>query len=442
MSISVRCEECARTYQVKDEMAGRRGKCPKGHPIQVPVPEAAPAAEPVEENEFAFVTEAPVGPKTGRRPARPAPVVEPEPQPEPETIPDAGDDFSAFPTKLAGGTPRTEDAPAPPTGRHRRPEKKAGKDGKPSMMPLYLGGILALLGIGGGAATLVVSRGEVGPLREQAEAANKKAADAEERVRQADAQRVVAETNLEALKKNPPKDPALAKALSDLKAAEKRATEAERKLAAAPAKEGGEAMAGAKAPDLDPTAPGGKNDPVMPSGKLAAPKPGDKKVEPAKPPETKKMEAAPAKGNEAKVDAGPPKGGKNWTTPATIALTGVGLKAGDRLWVSPREDAVIKAEGSRLLIKFRWQLRQNKDLPRDPVVALVFEESKMVTALYTPVKLTGNSGEAEAAFNIRGATGKMRVHVLIADGKGEPSGKGLTSQSNLLTLQAEFEPKQ
>jgi hypothetical protein len=440
MSISVRCEECAKTYQVRDEMAGRRGKCPKGHAIHVPATDAAPAATVVEANEFAFTDAAPTNPRTGRRP-RPTMIQEPEPETEPLPEPAAaGDDFSAFPTKVAGSTVRTEDRPAPSTGRHRRPEAKAGKEGKPNLMPLYLGGILAVLGIGGGVTTLVMSRSEVKPLREQAEAATKKAADAEERAKAAELQKAVAETNLETLKKNPPRDPALTKALSDLKAAEKRAADAERKLAAAPAKEGagGEAMAGAKA-DLDPTAPGGKSDPVMPNGKLDGAKPADKKTEAMKPADKKMDEKKP---EEKKADAGPPKAGKSYQVPATISLTGLGLKAGDRLWVSPRDDAVVKAEGSKLTVKFRWQLRQNRDLPKDAHVALLFEESKMVTALYTPVKLAGTGGDAEAAFTIRGAAGKMKVHILVCDGKGEPSGKGLQSQSNLLTLQAEFEPRQ
>ena len=40
------------------------------------------------------------------------------------------------------------------------------------MMPLIVGGALAMLGIGGGAAMFFVSRAEVNPLREEAAAAN------------------------------------------------------------------------------------------------------------------------------------------------------------------------------------------------------------------------------------------------------------------------------
>jgi hypothetical protein len=423
MSIGVRCEECGKTYQVKDDMAGRRGKCPHGHPIQVP----AAGTVPVEENTFAFAAEGISNPKTGRRP-----------RPEPEAQSEGGDLSFQSPSSVI--EVRT-DAPSPKTSRQRRPDAKAaGKDGKPNLMPLYLGGILAVLGIGGGATMLVVSRGEVGPLREQAEAANKKAATAEERAQKAEALKLVAEADLEKLKKNPPRDPALADALNKLKAAESRAKAAEsRAKDAPPTKEGGDGVMPAKAADLDPTAPGGKNDPVMPNGKLEPMKPGEKKAEMTKPPEKKGNDQMV---DDKKVDAGPPKGGKSWTAPATISLTGVGLKAGDRLWLYLKDDVVIKSEGSRLTIKFRWQLRQNKDLPKDPVMALVFEESKMVTALYTPVKLTGTAGEAEAAFNIRGATGKMKIHVLISDGKGEPSAKGLVSQSTLMTLQADFAPPQ
>src|SRR5437764_6271524 len=123
MSISVRCEECGKTYQVKDDKAGRRGKCPKGHSIQVPALAAAPpAALPVEENAFAFATDAP-NPKTGRR-------LVATPEPEVSSISSADDSDFAFPTQAAGSEDRN-DGPAPKTGRQRRPDgKPAGKDGK------------------------------------------------------------------------------------------------------------------------------------------------------------------------------------------------------------------------------------------------------------------------------------------------------------------------
>src|SRR5215213_5920608 len=109
MAISVHCDECGKTYQVRDEMAGRRGKCPRGHAIVVPAGDPAPAVE----NEFAFtsgpfdttaVDDAPA-PKSARRPPRPAP----------DPAPAGGDDFSAFPTQLAGSSSRDEEGPAPKT---------------------------------------------------------------------------------------------------------------------------------------------------------------------------------------------------------------------------------------------------------------------------------------------------------------------------------------
>ena len=36
MSIDVFCSQCKKTYRVKDELAGRRGKCPQGHVVVVP----------------------------------------------------------------------------------------------------------------------------------------------------------------------------------------------------------------------------------------------------------------------------------------------------------------------------------------------------------------------------------------------------------------------
>ena len=301
MSIGVHCDECGKTYQVRDTMAGRCGKCPNGHPITVPNPAAEPA--PAEENAFAFtsgptVTAAPS--KSARR--RPAPAAEPEPDPTPAA--DATDDFS-FPSHVPGGS--RDDAPAPKSGRHRPERKATAKEGKPNLMPLILGGILAVLGIGGGVTLLVVSRGEAGPLKEQADAANKKAAAAEERAQKAEALKLAAEADLDKLKKSPPRDPALAETQKQLKAAEKRATDAEKQLKARKGDPDIVAGEGAMPKDLDPSAPGGKADPVMPGGKLEADRPGKGK-EPAK----KEMDKpAPAGPNGATP-------GKNWTAPETL----------------------------------------------------------------------------------------------------------------------------
>src|SRR5207248_2106653 len=145
-----------------------------------------------------------------------------------------------------------------------------------------------------------------------------------------------------------------------------------------------------------------------------------------------------AKSNDKMAADGPPKGGKNWSAPASVTVASVTLKAGDRLWLYAAEDAALKADAGKVTVKFHWQLRQGKELPKDVVATLLFQEAKMATALHAPVKLTGTGGEAEAAFSIRGATGKMAVYVVISDGKGDPSGKGVVAQSTILALQAEF----
>ena len=427
MSISVHCDECGKTYQVPDDKAGRRGRCPKGHSIQVPVPEST--AEVAEENAFAFTSgptfidrdDEPPAPKSARRrPARPAPA--PEPEPEPEPAPAADDnDFSAFPTQLAGSSARDEDTPAPKTGRHRRPDRRAaGNEGKPSLMPLIMGGILAVVGVGAGVAMLVVSRGEVGPLREQAEAAERKAAAAEERAQKAESLKLLAEANLETAKKSPPKDPALAEAQKQLKAAEKRATDAEKKLKTLQAAGGGVAAMPAK--ELDPNAPGGKNDPVMPGGKLEADRPA----------KGRDLEKPPAKGNADA--AGAPAGGKTWTAPETVTFGQLNFKAGDRLWLWPKEDAVLKAEGGKLIVRFRWQLRPGQNLPAKVGAALLIQEGGTIYTTVAPVTLTGANGDQEIAFDAKSFSGKLPVYFFLSDGQQRKP----TIYSTILNLQADF----
>jgi hypothetical protein len=435
MSISVHCDECGKTYHVREEMAGRRGKCPRGHSMTVPAI-LAPAAE---ENAFAFTSnpmaaereDDPPAPRSARRrPAR----TEPEREPAPATD---DSDFSAFPTQLAGSSSRDEETPSPKTGRHRRPDRKSGsKEGKPNLMPLILGGILAVLGIGGGATLLVVSRGEAGPLRERAEAADKKAAAAEERAQKAEAFKLAAEAELDKLKKSPPKDPALAEAQKAAKAAEKRATEAEKKLTeAAKGRDAGSGESTAMpAKDLDPNAPGGKNDPVMPGGKLALDPPGKgkemEKKEMEKPTAKKEVPTNPP----AEVTDGPPLGGKNWTAPGGAKFGDKMLKGGDRIWLYPLEDAAPKVENGKLTIKFRWQLRKGKEMPNPVGFGVLIQEAKQTRIMAGVRALSGQSGEAEATFDVKDFKGGLPVSFFVGNGDV----KNPIAYSSMLGFQVDF----
>jgi hypothetical protein len=421
MSIGVHCDQCGKTYQVRDNMAGRRGRCPNGHAITVP---AATESAPAEENAFAFAfSAAPAAtPKSARR--RPAPAAQPEPEPAPAV--DATDDFS-FPSHVPGC--RRDDAPAPKSGRHRPDRKAAAKEGKPNLMPLILGGILAVLGIGGGVTLLVVSRGAAGPLKEQAEAANKKAAAAEERAQKAESLKLVAEADLDKLKKSPPKDPALAEAQAKLKAAEKRAADAEKKARKGDADAvAGEAIMPAK--DLDPSAPGGKADPVMPSGKLESDRPGKGK-------EIAKGAAKDAPDKPAAdMPDGAPTGGKNWIAPGSVMVGPKTLKAGDRIWLWPQQDAALKAVGGKLAVKFRWQLRKGKELPPKAGATLMIQEAKLMKAFAAPITLTGVAGEMEVVFDVKDIKDSLPVYFFIGDGKADNP----TVSSSMMSFQADFGP--
>ena len=422
MAISVHCGECGKTYQVRDEMAGRRGRCPHGHAIVVPAGDPAPAAD----NEFAFTSnpfaggddDAPVPKSARRRPARPAP--------EAEAAPAAGDDFSAFPTQVVGSSARDEEeAPTPKTGRHAKQDRKAaGKEGKPNLMPLILGGILAVLGIGGGVTLLVVSRGEAGPLREQAEAANKKAAAAEERAQKAEALKVLAETNLEASKKNPPKDPALADLQAKLKAAEKQ-------LKGMPVSRDGASGGAAMSKELDPDGPGGKNDPVMPGGKLELDRPAKKEMEK---PAAKKD--APDKKPAVNLPDGVPLGGKNWTAPGAAMFGTENIKGGDRVWLYPQEDAAPKAVNGKLTIKFRWRLRKGKELPPAVGAGLIVQEARQGRLIPGSVTLSGPGGEGEVTFDVKDLKGGLPVFFFV--GNRDP--KKPEAYSTMLGFQVDFGP--
>jgi len=126
MAISVHCGECGKSFQVRDELAGRRGRCPKGHPIEVPL--VSEAAEVRPEDDFAFLGES----KFGDPPPDPAPVVKASrraSRAEPVVQPAAGptDDF-AFPTPSLIGSDRTRSRP-------RRPASTAGPNPSRRLAP-------------------------------------------------------------------------------------------------------------------------------------------------------------------------------------------------------------------------------------------------------------------------------------------------------------------
>jgi len=284
-------------------------------------------------------------------------------------------------------------------------------------MPLYLGGLMFLIGIGGGITMVVVSRGETGPLKDRAEAAEKKLKDANDLAARFEAEKKLAETNLKTLKENPPRDPALADAQKNLKAAEKQIADLRKSRDAVAAGTG----AGAAMPkeDLDPSAPGGKDDPVMPRGKLGKPDP--------------KMEAEMKGPNKAdpkraaEVPDGIPTGGKNWSVASSIAFGDGPFKQGDRIWLWSKDDAAPKVVNGKLTIKYKWNLRKGKALPDPAFIGLVIQEPKQFRMMATAVALSGPGDESEVTFDVKAFKGKLPVFVYIGSGPAAPNAAAYSS---------------
>lgn len=394
MSISVHCEECGKTYQLREEMAGKKGKCPNGHKIQVPAPYAAPAQP---ENAFAFTSDSnlvlddpPPAKKASKKVGRRAP--------EPALAEPAGDgdDFS-FPG--TGPLAEREEEPAPKSSRYGNSkraakEKAAGK----SMMPMLIGGVIGILGIGGGLALFFTARAEVNPLREQADAANKKAADAEMRAKTAEAGKAAAELELPELKKT------LAARDAELKTAKEDASTAKKKAA-----------------------------------KLEQER---KEAETSKPAIADMNPAAAKKGAtdaKAEMPAKAPEGGKNWTAPPTITFGMLNHKAGDRLTIRPKEDKTLKAEGGTLSIKFRFEVPKGKELPAEAFATLFIAQAGSVDGLSMPIKLTGANGDSEAVFQVKGYDGSANIMFFISDGNTAAGTRNLKVYSTFIATQADFD---
>lgn len=144
MPISVSCPGCAAKFNVKDEFAGKRAKCPKcGGPITIPAP-----AE-----EFEFVDDEPAPPPKSARPAakaRPR-VVEDDDRPRkkpPVVVDEAVDDEDDAPRPKSKKR-RDDDEDDRPRKKRRREDDDEPKK-KKSALPLILGIVGGLFAVCGG----------------------------------------------------------------------------------------------------------------------------------------------------------------------------------------------------------------------------------------------------------------------------------------------------
>lgn len=442
MSISVHCEECDRTYQVRDEMAGRKGKCPKGHKIFVPG--AEDSEDTVEENEFAFEAgsrfdepksaksskrskapdprgeeptspipdsdfafpttgsrfDEPRGASSGKRPAKQAEKRTPE-KAKPAPAASSENEFG-FDTSTAKADRDRDEDESPKSGRYRAKSIGSSREtaaAKKTMMPLLIGGVLAVVGIGGGVAMFFMQRAEVVPLREKAESAEKRATDAELKMKTAEAVAVAEVANAAAFKKKAEdSDNALKDARTKTSAAEKQVSSLKAQV---------KALEEAK--------------PMMPDTPMVG-----------------KNDNPDAKGANPKVDAGP-MGGKNWTAPASITFGMLSHKPGDRYAIMPKEDAVLKAEAGQLRFRFRYVLQKGKEAPT-PIFGTVFiAQAGSIDGKTIPITLNGPNGDSEVVIPVKGYTGTGNILFVLSDGNLDAGTRNLKTYSTILALQAEFE---
>jgi hypothetical protein len=265
-------------------------------------------------------------------------------------------------------------------------------------MPLFIGGILAIVGIGGGVAMFFIQRAEVVPLREKAEAAAKRADEADLKLKTAEAVASAAESNAAKAKE------AAASAETALKDARTKSSAAEKQVSSLKAQ--------IKALE--------EGKPMMPEAPMAG-----------------KGDTPDPKGAEPKGDAGP-KGGKHWSALPSVPYETLTHKAGDRLWLWPKEDVILKADGDKLKIRFRFQLQKGKEMPASMVATILVTRGIFTDGItLSNFTLKGDNGDSEVVIPIKGLSGMAKISFFLSDSTNPGSDK-LKIYSTILAMDAEL----
>jgi predicted Zn finger-like uncharacterized protein len=154
MPVAVRCPSCSASFNVKDEYAGKRTKCPKcGGPLTIPTIDIADTVK---------MPYPPAAPRP-KQPATPQPASEePEEKPRKKRVPDDED------------APRSKKRPRDEDEEDDRPKRRShggGGKSKKSSLPMVLGILAGVLLLGGGGCAGVWF-GYLKPAAEQAKKRN------------------------------------------------------------------------------------------------------------------------------------------------------------------------------------------------------------------------------------------------------------------------------
>jgi hypothetical protein len=132
-------------------------------------------------------------------------------------------------------------------------------------------------------------------------------------------------------------------------------------------------------------------------------------------------------------------GGKNWTAPASITFGMLSHKAGDRYAITPKVDAVLKADGGQLRFRFRYQLQKGKESPATVLGTVFIAQAGSIDAKTIPIQLNGPNGDSEVVIPVKGYTGSGNVFFVLSDGNLDAGTRNMKTFSTILALQAEFE---
>ena len=100
---------------------------------------------------------------------------------------------------------------------------------------------------------------------------------------------------------------------------------------------------------------------------------------------------------------------------------------------------ILKADGGMLKLKFHYEVVKGKEMPANTFATIFIAQAGSVDGQAYSLKLTGDNGDAEAAFDVKGYTGSANITFFLSDGNVKAGSRNLKIYSTFIAMQADFD---